>query len=300
MWIINKSYYHTWNIGFVEDDIKDLVSSKKTEVKVHWLKHNFKDRFFADPFILSSDEHTIKVLVEDFPYYDKRGMISLLTVDRKTYALIDKTIVLKQPFHMSYPFILRKDNGEIRVLPEASQSGSLYSYELDRKTSKLINQKELVSEPLLDSTIIKYNNLWWLFCTKRGSASNKDLFVYYSNKPEGPWLTHVGNPVVSDEKVARPAGYFINCGDDLFRLGQKCDNHYGEVIQVTKVNALSTSEYKETFVKSIKAQKDEYSISIHTFNALDDLIVVDGLKKEFRPFSRIVFEIVNFFNKRRR
>ena len=187
MGVVNRLTYHTWNIGFVEADVKDIVTNNTTQVNVHWVKHPYKDRFFADPFILSVDEKEIKVLVEDFPYYDKRGMISLLTIDRKTYELLEKKVILRQPYHMSYPFIMRKSNGELWVAPEASMSGNLYYYSINPDTMMLENQRVLVPEPLLDSTIVEHDGHWWLFCTKRGEDSNTNLYIYYAESPEGPW-----------------------------------------------------------------------------------------------------------------
>ena len=63
MSILNKVYYHTWNIGFVEKSVEAIVSSKETSIEVHWIKHQYKNRFFADPFILSADDKYIKVLL---------------------------------------------------------------------------------------------------------------------------------------------------------------------------------------------------------------------------------------------
>ena len=293
MKILNKAYYQTWNIGFIESNSTDIIKSDNTEVVVHWVKHCYKDRFFADPFILSVDNKIIRILVEDFPYYDKRGMISLLTVDRYTYELIDKKVVLKQPFHMSYPYIMRKDNGCVWVAPEASQSGNLYYYSIDQKTDLLENQQVLVSEPLLDSTIVEYKGLWWLFCTKRGRYSNRDLFIYYAESPEGPWVPHEKNPVVQNDSLARPAGYLVKIDDDLYRVVQKCDRFYGEAVNVTKVLTLTTQEFDEEFIKEIRPQNSEYSICFHTMNGLGDLTVVDGVKKQFAPLRRVVYEIRN-------
>lgn len=293
MFFIDKAYYHTWNIGFVELSPKDIVKSDSTQIPVHWVKHSYKDRFFADPFILSVDEKEIRVLVEDFPYYDKRGVISLLTIDRKTYTLLKKKVVLKQPFHMSYPFILRKDNGDIWVAPEASQSGNLYYYLMNQRSAMLENQRLLINEPLLDSTIVEYNGQWWLFCTKRGDASNRDLFIYYSDAPEGPWVPHAKNPVISDMAMARPAGYLVKDGEVLYRVIQKCDCHYGEAINITKVMKLSTIEYEEVFVKELRAQKDEYDHSFHTINGFGNITVVDGVRMQFAPTRRVIYEIWN-------
>lgn len=158
MRVLSKLYYHTWNIGFIEQSIESVVKSKKGEFHVHWVKHNYKDRFFADPFLLSADDKHLKVLVEDFPYYHKKGMISLLTIDRKTYNLLERKVILKQPFHMSYPFIMRDNGGNVKwVAPEASMSGKLYRYTINPNNHLLENQEVLVSEPLLDSTIVEYN-----------------------------------------------------------------------------------------------------------------------------------------------
>ena len=293
----NKLTYNTWNIGFIESSAEDIVKSDATIVHVHWVKHSYKDRFFADPFILSVDDKVIKVLVEDFPYYKKRGIITLLTVDRKTYELIDKKVVLDQPFHMSYPFIMRKANGEVWVAPEASQSGSLYYYSINPVTLMLENQNVLLSEPLLDSTVVEYDGRWWLFCTKRGNASNSDLFVYYADSPEGPWMAHANNPVVHNSAMARPAGYMVKVGDDLYRVIQKCDKRYGEAVNVSKVTKLSTTEFEEIFVKELRAQKDEYSNNFHTLNGCGDITVVDGIRKQFAPLRRVIYEIKNMFKR---
>lgn len=291
--IIDRISYHTWNIGFVERSIEDVVTSNDTELQVHWVKHNYKDRFFADPFILSADENEIRVLVEDFPYYDKVGMISLLAVDRKTYELKERKVILKQSFHMSYPFIQRKENGKLWVAPEASMSGNLYRYTMNPDTCMLENQEVLLAEPLLDSTIIEHDGKYWLFCTKRGPESNKSLFIYYSDKPEGPWTAHKSNPVVQDAAMARPAGYMVKVDGEIYRVIQKCDHHYGEAINISKVDVLNETEFKETLFKEIRAQEDIYSESFHTINGLGNMCVVDGVRVDFRPMRRVWYELRN-------
>lgn len=298
MRLLNKFCYNNWNIGFVERDIREVILSEDTQINVHWMKHNYKDRFFADPFLYSVNDKEIKVLVEDFPYYDKRGMISLLTVERNNYELIDKKVVLKQPFHMSYPFICRNENEEIWVSPEASHSGMLSRYQLDPTAGILFNQKTIMQERLLDSTIIKYNGKWWLFCTKRGKDSNRCLYVYYSDQPEGPYQGHAKNPVVNNMSFARPAGNMIIDNGILYRVSQECSRSYGEYINITKIKQLTDLNYEEDFCKSIKAQQDEYSDGLHTLNGIGGLCVVDGLSKgNFAPFRRVWYEFLNLLHR---
>lgn len=291
-------YYHTWNIGFVEKPIGEIIISKEEYVQVNWLKHSYKNRFFADPFILSVDDCIIKVLVEDFPYFNKRGMISLLTVDRKSYRLLEKKTILKQPFHMSYPFIMRKTDGNFWIAPEASMSGNLYRYSMNPENSILEHQTLLVGEPLLDSTIVEYENKWWLLCTKRGTNSNKELFIYYAESPEGPYTPHSQNPVVSDMAMSRPGGYIVNDNGTLYRIIQKNDKSYGEAINVSKIDKLTTNEFAETFLRELRAQKDIYSGGFHTINGLDDICVVDGLRVDKSPIRKIANELINILRKR--
>lgn len=297
MKLINKAYYHTWNIGFVEMSAEAIVSSKETSIEVHWIKHQYKDRFFADPFILSADDKDIKVLVEEFPYYDKKGVISLLTIDRRDFSLIERKVILKQAYHMSYPFILRDEYGNIKwISPEASMSGNLYRYSYNPDLGKLENQALLIDEPLLDSTIVKHNDLFWLFCTKRGENSNRDLYIFYSNTPEGPWTPHIKNPVISNAALARPAGYIVEIEGTLYRVIQKCDKHYGEAVNVSRITVLNKNDFQEEFVKELRAQKDDYSYCFHTINGFKDLCVVDGVKVEFHPLRRIWYEFRNLIH----
>lgn len=281
----------------IDSNINDVIFSDTSDVHVHWLKHDFKDRFFADPFILSVDENTIAVLVEDYPYYNKKGVISLLTIDRKDYSLLNRKVILSKPYHMSYPFIQRNEDGSVRwIAPEASMSGNLYRYTIDSQTNQLINPEVLVNEPLLDSTVVKYDGRYWLFCTKKGDSSNESLYIYYSDNPEGEWTPHNSNPVVTDAASARPAGSIVKIGDCLYRVIQNCKNHYGESINVSKIDVLTEDEFKESYIKEIRAQKDRFSHSFHTINGLGDICVVDGLSKEFAPFRRVWFELRNMIN----
>lgn len=300
--LISKLFYNTWNIGFIEKSVEDIVSGEETTFPVHWVKHNYKDRFFADPFLLSVEDRFLKVLVEEFPYYHKKGVISLLTVDRKNYQLVDRKVILKQPFHLSYPFIFRNPDGSVKwVAPEASQSGNLHRYQMNPQTDMLEEQKVLQPEPCLDSTLLEHNGQYWLFCTKRGPKSNRDMFIYFSDCPEGPWMPHPHNPVVQDWTKARPAGSFVVIGKNIYRLSQKCDCTYGEVINISRITDLTETDFQEENVKQIRAYKDKYSLGFHTLNGLpgSSITVADGIRRDFRPIRRVINETLNFISKLR-
>ena len=107
-----------WNIGFVEDKVQCVIRNDLQNI--HWMKHQYSDRWFADPFILNVDEENIILLVEEFCYSFNKGRIAKLVVSRKDYILKEMKIVLEEPWHLSFPFILRK-NDKIYIIPESCQ-----------------------------------------------------------------------------------------------------------------------------------------------------------------------------------
>ena len=111
-----------WNIGFVTEDIADVVKSDK--LHIHWLKHNYTDRWFADPFLLEVTEKQIIVLVEEFCYKIRKGRIARLVISRPDYVLQDMKIVLEMPYHLSFPVICQKD-GKTLVFVEVKTRSNL-------------------------------------------------------------------------------------------------------------------------------------------------------------------------------
>jgi hypothetical protein len=55
-----------YNIGFVDGSLESIIAGEP--MKVNWMKHSYKDRWFADPFILDVTDDEIIVLVEE--WYD--------------------------------------------------------------------------------------------------------------------------------------------------------------------------------------------------------------------------------------
>ncbi len=52
-----------YNIGFVDGNLESIIEGEP--IKVNWMKHSYKDRWFADPFILDVTDNEIIVLVEE-------------------------------------------------------------------------------------------------------------------------------------------------------------------------------------------------------------------------------------------
>ena len=143
-------------------------------------------------------------------------------------------VLLDSNDHLSYPFVW-KENGRIYVFPENAFSGSLFCYEFDPSRKTFINKKEILQQAVLDSTILKYDNKYWLFATFLGATFNSDLQIFYADNLMGPYTAHAGNPVKGRTMGRDSAGNFIEVDRAIYRPAQNCSNYYGESITINKI-----------------------------------------------------------------
>ena len=235
-----------WNVGIIEKDIRDLMSD--TDVNIRWMQHSYRDRFFADPFLLNKDNTYYYILAEEFPFYKNIGFISLLTVDRKTMKLVKKETVIEESFHLSYPFV---KGG--RIIPEAYRSDKVTAYTFQNNTVK---ETEIIMDMgLIDQTFLEYNGFEWVFATDKENPLS-GLKIFYRKMGEKDWLPHSLNPVKSDITNSRPAGHFFVLDDVLYRPVQDSEKLYGHKIRIMRVDTLTPDAFEETEVKEFSAENN--------------------------------------------
>ena len=199
-----------WTIGFIEESAESLVERKECHPYIHWIENNYKDRFFADPFILNIDKDgVITVLVEELIYTKSIGIIVELKISPQ-YKIISLKNFFSLRTHISYPFIVKRDNG-IFVYPENCENNSFSEYQYIN--GKLFFVREILNLPLCDSTFLfSFNSYNWLFTTFKGKTQDSELLVYFSHEDGKKYISHPANPVVNNAKTARPGGNFIFLG----------------------------------------------------------------------------------------
>jgi hypothetical protein len=291
----NKLYLKQWGIGFLKGNLADIIRNKKTDLSFEWLPLKDKTVSYADPFIFKTDDGLINILFERVSTYNLDGKISLMVSDGLPGSIMEKT-VLDSKEHLSYPLVY-KENGKIYVFPESALSGSLCCYEFDTAQRILINKKEIINLPLLDATILKHAGKYWLFATRIGKEAYSDLHIFYADNLLGPYTPHAGNPVKKNLHGSRPAGNFIEVDGTIYRPAQNCSNYYGESIAINKLKTLTTTEFEEEEYMIIEPNKnDEFNYGIHTINAVDDIIIVDGQKSYFEPVNQLNRKLKKVFN----
>lgn len=261
---------YKYNIGFVENDLQSIIDGDP--IKVNWLKHPYKNRWFADPFILDVNEDEIIVLVEE--WYDpiKRGRISKLIIDRHSYELKDLKVLIDEGFHMSFPAITRKPDG-IYIQPECGLSRGLVEYKYDVENDKFDKVRMISNLSLADSV---RNNIFgedMMFSTKLPDANGKELGIY--SWDEASQQYRIREYYHFEENISRMAGNFFRFKGKVYRPAQVCIKSYGEAVSLQEVSYDNMKwNFKE--IRRIYSPHPDFDLGFHTFNVYNGQIVVDA------------------------
>ena len=259
-----------YNIGFAENKPEDIISGQS--IQVNWLKHTYKDRWFADPFILEVTEEYYIVLVEE--WYDPigRGRISKLIVDRKDFTLKGIKTILELDSHLSFPFIQRTKDG-IYIIPENSASGKLPRYKYDPSTDKVCFDCFICHDKLTDSVLFEYNRKELMFSTKLPDANGKELGIY-KKEDDGTYTQY--DSYHFEENLSRMAGDVFTCNGKLYRPAQVCIKSYGDAVSIQEV-IYDRDKFRFNELRRIYSPSKRYDLGFHTFNVYNGYVVVDGL-----------------------
>ncbi len=270
-----------WNIGVVDAPIESLLQNPVPDVR--WLPAPPKGRYYADPFAVRADGR-LHILFEDYCLSTKKGVISAIELDGGPAT--EAKMVMEQPGHMSYPFLLEHD-GEIFCIPATADANEVALYRAQKLPDVWQREAALLeSFEGVDSSVIQFDGLWWLFCGDRRNRPNLNLYIFYAENLTGPWVAHRKNPVKSDVRSSRPAGTpFIHDGC-LFRPSQDSSRGYGSGIVINRVVELSREAFREEEVALLEPDSSgPYKHGLHTICKVGDKTIVDGKARVVRLAS---------------
>jgi hypothetical protein len=267
--LVKKAFYDNYQFKLA------LFNLKK--ISLPTIYNNQTKNFLADPFLVKHKSQTY-CFAEEYDYGRKMGHIICIDLKKNT-----RNIVLKENFHLSFPFIFTYKN-KFFMCPETSQISEIRLYEcvkfpLKWKFYKTIKKKINSA----DNIIFKKNNLWWLFTNIDQSNSQDhthDLSIFYSNS--GPlthkWKSHSLNPIKINSSESRNAGIIIE-KNKITRISQTQGfDNYGESINFHKIKTLSINKYNEEIISNkqfIKIKKNLNNAEIHHFSKVGDNVMVD-------------------------
>lgn len=263
-----KKFYtqHIYNIGFVQNTLDDVLQTHNP-LNVEYMKHNYTDRWFADPFILDVDDDYIYLLVEEFPFDTNIGKISKLTVKKSDYTLEKIDSVLELDTHLSFPAILRR-NEKVYIYPENSVSGVLNLYEYNPDNNICQYTKTLCNQPLTDAIITNIMGGELIMSTVDSSIPiNKKTLRCY----DGDNIIQEFNMMTC---VARNAGDWFEYNGQWYRPAQDNNISYGAVVILQKVFKVNdTLEFSN--IRRLISTHPILNKGCHTFNHYKNVIVID-------------------------
>ena len=271
-----------WNIGFC-DYTPEMLIKNKALPKIQWMKHPYRDRFFADPFILNVTESEIIVFVEEYVFDNPPGRIVELVLDKKTKQLKKRFELLKLDSHLSYPAIIRKGD-EILVYPENGASGKLNIYYYDAENHKLVEPYLIHEEAVFDATIIQKTDGSCIMVATKQPDNLENAYLFCASSFEGPFLQIGKSPFQPDRSCARMAGNFFKTFGQLYRPAQDCVSRYGSGIAIMQFDETTNKEQK---IFTLRPNSYKYNLGLHTINFHNGICVIDGYGFLYPTLGRI-------------
>lgn len=283
-----KFLIQTYNIGIIRKPIKQVISNGIGKGEITWLKHNYKDRFFADPFLIDEDDRNYYILVEEFLFWEEKGKITLLTVDKDTFSLIDRKVIIEEKTHLSFPFCAFKGSS---IIPESVRSGITKEYTFDCSTHQVMGEKEIINEGLIDACFYTdKNGTGWILASKEVNPK-EDLYMYKEEDEHYKRLND-GEPVMSSLELTRAAGRVFSVDGELYRPVQDSTGRYGRQTKIVRIKKLDESGYEAEEVLTVNSfENPPFDETMHTLNVYDDCVIVDGSKDYFRFPMKILYKL---------
>ncbi len=185
--------------------------------------HDVPAAFVADPFMISLDG-VWYMFFEVMNRRTNKGEIGLAT-SRDGLVWEYQRIVLREAFHLSYPYVFEW-KGDYYMIPETLSVGTVSLYRAQTFPTCWSYLGPLIKGRCADPSVFRFDNRWWMFACLTPYEHDR-LSFYQAEELMGPWREHPASPLVENNKHnARPAGRVIVLDDAAIRFSQDCIPKY--------------------------------------------------------------------------
>lgn len=262
--------FEFWTIAYRKRGAKLLLED--STVAFHIIKNTWR-YWCADPHLFENDDRTY-VFAELYDRVLRRGVIGCCEITDNGYT--PWKIVLKMPWHLSYPHIFKKD-GEVYMIPESYVGNEIALYkaiQFPEKWKKVRTLKE--NFVAVDSTLFSYEDRMWLQTLQ--FEKNHELFQLFA--VEGDKLLNNPFQIAMDDANKRPAGKLFWYNNKFYRPAQDCTDRYGCALNFYEVTKVKNDAYQETLAVKIlptEIHSDFPGIpqGIHTYNQSEKYEIID-------------------------
>lgn len=277
--ILFRYVYQNWNIAIADID-GDLMP-----INIKWMMHNYKDRWFADPFIVDESATEYIILAEEYLQDTRRGRLARLTVSKNDCRLLKNETILDIDTHLSFPNTISV-GGKTYMYPENAASGTTYYYQYGQSVSE---RKSLMEEKLADSVIYECNGTYYLLATIGKECNGNKLIVYKSDKPFDGYA--LSQEIVFEDNIARRAGNIFQANGKFISPAQVCNNDYGEGISLQELT-IEEETIRMNEIKRMMPPTKKYPNGFHTYNVWkNNKVIIDGYRYGSKMLHDLYFKI---------
>jgi hypothetical protein len=268
-----------WNIGFIDQPIDD-VARRGILAPPRWLPDPPVGTMLADPAYRGHPGGEATLYAEHLDYAGRRlGEIWSATVPAGADLTTARFARLLTPsYHVSYPFPLGDDSDGALLTAESWHAGGALLWNGTQEIGVIMPGRQVV-----DPTLWRDDNRWWLFCTLQDVDPNGALFLYHAPEMTGPWIEHPANPVQTGRGRSRPAGPLFRMGEVLVRPAQDCSATYGGAVVLHAITRLDANGYSEIPLRRLDPPPGRYSAGLHTVCAAGQQTMIDGKRWRTSP-----------------
>ena len=232
--------YDKWGVALTNDT--KLRVDRWTHIKTKKNKHIIENNWHADPFIARVNNRLF-LLTEKFLYRERKGVIwsHEISVSNKNISIIRDSLLLKNSYHLSYPFTFERD-GNSYMIPENNYN-KCYLYKLFIKEDSnnelgVIRIRNLFNGNGIDPTLIRDKGIDYLFISSLNEKSDSILHVFFSRDiVKKEIVKHPFSPLVVDHTYGRSAGriYKDKITEKIIRSSQINEGGYGRGIAFSEL-----------------------------------------------------------------
>ncbi len=123
---LRNSHRSHWRIATRVGSTRALTTGDAAGLADFRFHESPKGHYFADPFLIKdAEKHWL--FFEDYSYATRHGVIGCAEV-LPDGSLDESRTILQRPYHLSYPCLLRDGGGELYMIPETLQNGTIELY----------------------------------------------------------------------------------------------------------------------------------------------------------------------------
>lgn len=287
---LNELNYSFYTIGFVRGGLDTILFNPKSKIEadfIKWKRIDNNGSWFADPFILDVTDDYIDVLVEEMPKHIHKGIITKLTIDRGSFEVLNKKVVLDLNHHLSFPCIVRKKD-RLFICPENGKSGPLALYEFDNKRDSAEYKCDICDDICWDSALTDIFGEQYLFTATKDDYC---LDIYKWENLKQKFVPY--QQLLSECKDSRLAGMPFTYKGRTYYPAQLCDKYYGRGV-VIKELLYDDGTFSVRPIRTLFSPHKTLKLGMHTMNEYKGVVVIDVRGSKHSFIGPIIYHVGNY------